>query len=606
MKSQTKATLRFYLKHVLSYRWIALSMVVIMVLSIGSQMWIPFFYKDFFNVLSGGVDVSILDRTGLYADLIRITLMIFALSTFEWLTWRLSGFINNFLQPKLMANIMNECFAYLHRHSYNFFSNNFAGALVKKVNRIARAFEDVADKIYWSLFPLFLRITIILGVLLWLHTLLGLIILVWTALFLAINYALTIYKLPYDLRASENDTKVTARLADTITNNVNVQLFSAFSFEEKGFYETTKQWFIHTKRAWDIGQTIDAVQGLLMCFLELVTLYYFAKLWSQGVLTLGDFALIQSYLLTIYSQLWDFGRSIRQLYERLADAAEMTVIMQTPHEVKDVVGAARLHVTRGEVEFDRVNFSYKDGVNVIHELSFHVKPSEKIGLIGPSGGGKTTIVKLLLRLFDIQEGAIRIDGQNISEVTLDSLHEQVSLVPQDPILFHRTLMDNIRYGRRDATDEEVIAAAKLAHCHEFIMHFPHGYETYVGERGVKLSGGERQRVAIARAILTNAPILILDEATSSLDSESETLIQAALLNLMKNRTTFVVAHRLSTVMKMDRIFVLQDGCIIEDGGHQELLAAENSLYKKFWDLQVGGYLDGESEGGVEGNDDSEE
>lgn len=596
MKPQNKATLQFYLKHALAYRAVVCSMVVVMMLSIGAAMVLPFLYKAFVDVLSTGGDKAVV-----YDRLIRLTLGIFALSTFEWVMWRISGFANNFFQPRVMADIMNECFAYLHGHSYNFFSSNFGGALVKKVNRIARAFEDVADKIYWSLFPLFLRIVIILVVLLWLQVTIGAIVFVWIVLFLAFNYVLALYKLPYDLRASEHDTKITARLADTITNSVNVKLFSAFAFEEKGFRGVTGEWFKHTKRAWDIGQAIEAIQGFLMVLLEFVTLYYFAKLWRAGMLTIGDFVLIQSYLMMIYTQLWDFGRTIRQLYERLADAAEMTVVMQTPHEVRDVRGAVELHVTRGAVEFDRVNFSYKDNVDVIRDLSFRVKPSEKIGLIGPSGGGKTTIVKLLLRLFDIQRGVVRIDDRDISQVTLDSLHEQVSLVPQDPILFHRTLMENIRYGRRDATDEEVMAAAKLAHCHDFIMSFPHGYETYVGERGVKLSGGERQRVAIARAILTNAPILILDEATSSLDSQSEMLIQEALLNLMKNRTTFVVAHRLSTVMKMDRIFVLQGGEIVEEGSHRELVARNDSLYRTFWNLQVGGYLlDGESEGGVEG------
>ncbi len=590
MKFQTKATLQFYLKHVLAYRLVVLSMLAIMVLSIGAAMAAPFLFKDFFNVLSSGGE-----RYAMYDKLIRIIMGIFALGMFEWLTWRASGFINNFLQPRVMANIMNECFAYMHGHSYNFFSNNFSGALVKKANRISAAFEDVSDKIYWSLFPLFLRIAIILSVLFYLHTVLGFMVFAWVLLFLGMNYALTIYKLPYDLRSSEHDTKVTAGLADTITNSVNVKLFSGFSFEERAFHETTKEWFRHKKYSWDFGQVIDAVQGFLMVLLELATFYYFARLWRDGLLTVGDFALIQSYLLVIYTQLWDFGRTIRQLYERLADAAEMTEILQMPHEVKDVDAAMVLRVTRGAVEFDRVNFSYKDNVDVIRDLSFHVKPSEKIGLIGPSGGGKTTIVKLLLRLFDIQRGAIRIDDHDISKVTLDSLHGQVSLVPQDPILFHRTLMENIRYGRRDASDEEVVAAAKLAHCHEFIMHFPRSYETYVGERGVKLSGGERQRVAIARAILMNAPILILDEATSSLDSESETLIQEALLNLMKNRTTFVVAHRLSTVMKMDRIFVLQHGEIVEEGGHSELIARSGGLYRKFWDLQVGGYLDTEND-----------
>ena len=261
------------------------------------------------------------------------------------------------------------------------------------------------------------------------------------------------------------------------------------------------------------------------------------------------------------------------------------------HEVKDLKNAISLSATRGQIEFKDVGFAYDLKNKVIDNLSFRIKSGQKVALVGPSGGGKTTVTKLLLRLFDIQQGQILIDGQNIKRVSQDSLRSQVSLVPQDPILFHRTLIENIRYGRLDATDEEVMAASRLAHCHDFIMSFPKKYQTYVGERGIKLSGGERQRVAIARAILANAPILILDEATSSLDSESEYLIQQALENLMKQKTTLVIAHRLSTIMKMDRIVVFQDGQIVEDGTHADLIHSKTGLYKKLWDLQVGGYVE---------------
>ncbi|OGJ43526.1 hypothetical protein A3J23_04225 [Candidatus Peregrinibacteria bacterium RIFCSPLOWO2_02_FULL_48_14] len=260
------------------------------------------------------------------------------------------------------------------------------------------------------------------------------------------------------------------------------------------------------------------------------------------------------------------------------------------------------------MEFEKVSFSYmeslhngfsvarprrvteEDESSVLRHFSFHVKPGERVAFIGPSGGGKTTIVKLLLRLFDVDKGRILIDGQDISKVTQDSLRVQIALVPQDPVLFHRSLMENIRYGRLDASNEEVVAAAKLAHADEFIRRFPKGYETHVGERGVKLSGGERQRVAIARALLANTRILILDEATSSLDSESEKLIKDALKVLMRGKTVFVIAHRLSTIIDMDRILVLEKGRIVEEGSHADLVGKEGGLYKKLWDLQVGGYL----------------
>jgi len=281
---------------------------------------------------------------------------------------------------------------------------------------------------------------------------------------------------------------------------------------------------------------------------------------------------------------------VRELYEQLADAEEMTEILHTRHEIRDLPKAKQIRIVRGKIEFKNVSFAYHKKNDVIQGLKLTIKPGEKVALIGPSGGGKSTITRLLMRLVDIRKGQILIDGQEISKVRQNSLRSSIGFVPQDPILFHRTLMDNIRYGRREATDEEVMAAAKLANCHEFILNFPQQYNTYVGERGVKLSGGERQRVAIARAILANTPILILDEATSSLDSESELLIQQALERLMKNKTTLVIAHRLSTIMRMDRIVVIQNGQIVEEGTHSDLVSVHSGLYKKLWDLQVGGYV----------------
>jgi len=270
----------------------------------------------------------------------------------------------------------------------------------------------------------------------------------------------------------------------------------------------------------------------------------------------------------------------------MADANEMTEILLTAHEVVDDEHAATLIVPKGVVEFRDMQFSYVGNAHPIFEdFTLKIGAGERVGIVGPSGGGKSTILKLLVRLHDVNKGAILIDNQDISLATQRSLHQNIAYVPQDPILFHRTLMENIRYSRPTASDDEVIKAAKSAHCHEFISDFPAGYMTLVGERGVKLSGGERQRVAIARAILMNAPILVLDEATSSLDSESEAYIQDALSKLFVGRTVIAVAHRLSTIRKMDRIVVVKDGTIVEEGSHDLLLKIENGLYRKLWNLQ---------------------
>lgn len=587
MKANTRKTIKYFAEQAKTYKWLLITMTFAMCGGVMLSMYFPFLAKAFVNTM-----VDSTDKSQAIEILVRIVIYIVVLDIFMEAFWRLSEFLNTRFQTKIMANIYNQCFEYMHKHSYNFFNNNFVGGLVKKVGRLVRAFEGIADKIYWDALPLTVRIFIIWGVLTYLSPALGGIIFAWTVLFVAIIYLVSRFKFKFDVKKAKADTQVTANLADTITNNTNVKLFSGHEFEGEKFGEVTDDWRQKTKTSWDVNMLINAAQSLLMIVLEGSVFYTSAVLWQKGVLTVGDIVLIQAYLLDLFIHLWGFGRMVREVYEYFADAEEMIVILNKKHEVKDKKNACKLIVHHGKVEFRNVNFSYEKGNNVIKDLSFKVKAGEKIALIGPSGGGKTTIMKLLLRLFDIKKGQILIDGENIANVTQGSLRENVSLVPQDPILFHRTLMENIRYGRRDAPEEEVVAAAKMAHCHEFIEKCPKKYQTYVGERGVKLSGGERQRVAIARAILSNTKILVLDEATSQLDSESEKLIQDALKNLMKNKTTFIIAHRLSTIMETDRVFVLKDGEIVEEGDHSSLVSEKGSLYKRLWDLQVGGYLEG--------------
>jgi ATP-binding cassette subfamily B protein len=506
--------------------------------------------------------------------------------------WRTADFCLAHVESRGMRRIANECFEVLHRHSYNFFNNNFVGSLVKKVGRLTRAFEGVMDNVFYELYPIALRGVIVMGVLFYMSPLLGIPVMIWSVIFIGFNYYVSLYKVEkYDTKRVKADTEVTASIADTITNNVNLKLFATLPYEKQRFDKVTEKWSRRTRTSWLFNDLIEAVQAVLMIILTFTVLYVSIQLWKKGTLTVGDFVLIQGYLMELFRQLWNFGRIVRRLYEQFADAEEMVKIIETPYEVKDHPKAKPIALQHGKVEFKNVTFSYGGDKGVLKNFSMKVNPSEKVALIGPSGGGKSTLTKLILRLFDVEKGKLLIDGEDIARVTQDSLRRQIALVPQDPVLFHRTLIDNIRYGRLQASDEEVIAAAKMAHCHEFIQTFPKKYQTFVGERGVKLSGGERQRIAIARAILSNAKILILDEATSNLDSESERLIQDALKKLMKQKTTFVIAHRLSTIVSMDRILVLDGGKIIEEGSHSTLIRNKNSLYKKLWNLQVGGYLD---------------
>jgi len=340
---------------------------------------------------------------------------------------------------------------------------------------------------------------------------------------------------------------------------------------------------------WRINELNWGIQGLLFALLEVGIMYYALQLWKQGLLTIGDFALIQGFIAILFNQLWDIGRNIRDAYEAYADAKEMVEVLEEPHEIRDLKRAKKLKIRRGKIEFKDIDFAYPHSNNVFSNFSLTIKPNERVAFVGYSGVGKSTITSLLFRFFDIQRGQILIDGQNTKRVTQESLRQSIAMVPQEAILFHRSILENIRYGKRDATDEDVIDAAKKAHCHDFILSLPNGYDTLVGERGIKLSGGERQRIAIARAILKDAPILVLDEATSSLDSESESLIQDALERLMKGRTTIVIAHRLSTILKMDRIVVLENGQVIDEGSHAQL-SKKRGIYKKLWDIQVGGFI----------------
>jgi ATP-binding cassette subfamily B protein len=339
-----------------------------------------------------------------------------------------------------------------------------------------------------------------------------------------------------------------------------------------------------------LGAALDALQGFLTVLLEIAVMYWAIRMWQNNQVTIGDLVLIQSYIFLIMERVWSFNKVLRAIYENLSDAEEMTIILNTPREIVDAPDAQELKVKAGKIEFQKVIFNYNQTRVILKNFNLTIASRERLAIIGPSGSGKTTIAKALLRMNDLTGGKILVDGQDIAKVTQESLWANISLVPQDPILFHRTLLENIRYGRPDATDEQVIEAAKAAHCHEFIQSLEQGYETYVGERGIKLSGGERQRVAIARAILRDAPIMVLDEATSSLDSESEGLIQQAIDKLMENKTVIVIAHRLSTIRKMDRIIVVDDGRIVEAGDHESLAQAEGGIYKKLWELQAGGFV----------------
>ncbi|MFA6594472.1 MAG: ABC transporter ATP-binding protein [Candidatus Buchananbacteria bacterium] len=590
MKDNTKKTLLYYWRASLKHPWsLSLSLGGVIGATI-LEVVSPLYYKQLFDLLTLPSD-----KTEILSGAVWILTIIAIITLVRWFLKRVNVFAANHFEARVITELNNSCFEYLHRNSFSYFNNNFVGSLTKKVKWFVSSFESIADRVIWSFAPLVVMLIFITIVLFGVNVWLGALVIVWLVVFLAINWFFTKFKLKYDIKRAELDTKSTGILADTITNNANVKLFNGYRREVKTYARANEELRRAKVWAWDLGSAFDSVQGFLVNGLQIGILVYAVYLWYRGEFTIGDFVLIQSYFNSITDRIWDFGNNIRRVYENLSDAEEMTVVFNTPHEIVDYPKAKKLRVDEGRIIFDRVSFSYRDGVEVLENFDLHIAPHQRLAVIGPSGSGKSTIAKLILRMHDVSGGQIFIDGQDISRVTQESLWQNVSLVPQEPMLFHRSLMENIRYGRPEATDAEVVRAAKAAHCHEFIVKMPLGYETLVGERGIKLSGGERQRVAIARAILKDAPILVMDEATSSLDSESEMFIQDALSKLMKNKTVIVIAHRLSTIRKMDRIIVIENGRIIEDGSHNDLLKKSHGVYGKLWGLQAGGFIGGNDE-----------
>lgn len=545
----------------------------------------PFFWKRVIDYLSGALASSSPSDSAM-----QYIYIILALDVANLILYRSAFFVFNRLEAKTINDLKRFSFGRLMRHSYGFFNDSFAGSLVQKVNRFARAYERIADNLVFNIVPLAIRITgILVGFWYFGGKILAFVVL-WILTLLIIQYFSYRWRASIDLASAEQDSKVTATLADSISNHSTVLSFAGLRHEEERFAKETDTHYQLMRKSWNFGELMGGVQQGVAITTWFAVFFYAIKYWSAGTMTLGTITMLDMYFIQLSSQIWSMDRLIKDFFTSITDASEMVEILDKPYEISNKEIARPIYVERGEIVFDNMDFTHAKGRVVFENFNLKINSGERVALVGPSGSGKSTFVKLLMRYYDPTAGAIYIDDQDLREVTQESLRESIAYVPQEPLLFHRTLRENIRYGRLTASDAEVEEASRLAHCSEFIEALPDKMETYVGERGIKLSGGERQRVAIARAILKNAPILILDEATSSLDSQSENLIQEALDNLMTNRTVIVVAHRLSTIKKMDRIIVLREGKVAEEGNHDYLLKKRGGYYKKLWTMQAGGFI----------------
>ncbi|HSH55833.1 MAG TPA: ABC transporter ATP-binding protein [Candidatus Limnocylindrales bacterium] len=494
------------------------------------------------------------------------------------------------LEHRIIKDIEQHIFARLMGQSNHFHATRHAGGLVAQAKRFTGSFSGLMGSFYYNLYALVVRIVVAFAILLFVAPLIAVVLLAWTGVYLTSILWLTKKKMHASEAAAAADSRMTAHLADTIGNAPAVKIFGSEHLEGSAYAELSHDKYLKRRRDWWLTEFIFAWQGILMIVLEVVVLVMSVQLVQSGAFTIGKLALVQFFMAPILASLWGIADIFRRVETCFSEAVEMTQTLALEPAVKDPLVPAPTQISRGGIEFKDVCFQYKEGLagrQIFDNLNLYIKPGQKVGVVGPSGSGKSSLTKLLLRFMDVDSGHIVVDGQNIAELRQADLRHQIAFVPQEPQLFHRTIRENIYYSKPGASDEEVVQAAKQAHAHDFIMKLPRGYDTMVGERGSKLSGGERQRIAIARAMLKNAPIVVLDEATSALDSESEKLIQKAFATLIEGRTAIIIAHRLSTIQQMDRIIVLKDGAVLEDGPHHNLLE-QKGLYAELWQHQAGG------------------
>ncbi|MFZ1258628.1 MAG: ABC transporter ATP-binding protein [Candidatus Saccharimonas sp.] len=520
-----------------------------------------------------------------------VLLYIFTQFLGEVVFWRIALYATWSFQVSAQRDIYTDVFNKLSRESVGFHANRFSGSLVSQTNKLTGGFERFWDTIIWQVMPVITSIIatiVISSFYLWQY-----------AAFIAaisVIFALAVYfgsrfQRRLNTLEAQASTKLSGYLADMVSNISAVKAFGNETQEYARSIEHANAWRgTSLASMWGFLRT-STVYASLLVVVTGGALIAAVSATEHNLISIGTVYLLLTYTLTVARQLWEMNSIMRNYNRLMGDSFDMVAILNSPYKLVDSTEKA-LQTSSGAIEFDNVSFAHDDGegVHIFNEFSLKIRPGERVGLVGHSGSGKTTFTNLLLRFANIDSGEIRIDSQNIANVTQESLRKSIAYVPQESVLFHRPLSENIAYGKQSASEAEIIAAAKKANAWEFIKDLPNGLDTLVGERGVKLSGGQRQRVAIARAILKDAPILVLDEATSALDSESEKLIQASLGTLMKGRTSIVIAHRLSTIAKLDRIIVLDHGQIVEDGTHAELLTRKNGVYARLWAHQSGGFI----------------
>ena len=577
-----------------------------LIMKITTFLWqsiLPFrFYiiLALFTMVIGAIDVSlkpyltklIIDRISdhIIGGIMPSVLFYIFTLFFVTLSWRLYDWCILKYEPEMKNQIATKLLGHVSKHSNEFFQNNFAGSTTNKISNVVNFVPSIVNIIITHFFPNAVSVIIASYALYQIHYCFAIGILVWAFIFVMMSVFI-INRFNYlSQNTAGSFSLVIGNVVDVVTNISSVRYFNGIDLEvdrvkNAGITYTNN----FRKRGWFLLR-YHFLEGIAFSVYNSLCIVLLVYLYEKDLVTLGDFAMITAINMQIIDWLWQMSNEIRTFSENWGATSEALKIIYAPIDIKDIK-SNKLIVQKGEITFQNVCFKYRDKTSYLfNDLSLTIPSQQKVGLVGHSGTGKSTFISLILRLFDVESGKIMIDDQDIKEITQHSLRSAISIIPQDISLLHRSIMENIGYGRVGATPDEIIEASKKAHAHDFIMKLPNQYSSTVGERGMKISGGQRQRIAIARAILKNSPILILDEATNQLDSEIEDQIQKSITETMKGKTVIVIAHRLSTLLQMDRIIVLDQGKIVQDGHHNTLVAQEDGIYRKLWDMQNGGFL----------------
>lgn len=564
------------------YRVYFLLMVLVCIIASFGITLTPYVLKIFLDAAT-----NLIGKEGFIEGVIIPVFLLIGIDILMNLTWRFNNYLYLKSLPRLKADIIDRASNYVHYHSYQFFQDNLSGAVANKILNLAENTEALiyaftGTGMILQIITIFSAIAISSIVSPWF----SLLFLVSTIIFIKLAYVFSKGIEPYAKRFAESRSHSMGNVVDSFSNALNVILFAREKYEKKFLENSLNEMVKDDKALQKKLMRYAFVMSAASISMRALTMVLLVYLGSKGILTIGDFVLIFMLAISIMEQIWNFTERGFKIADELGVFNQALEFISLKPDIIDSPNAKPIKVDSGTIVFSRVQFFYTGTQRLFEDKTLVISGKEKVGLVGYSGSGKSTFVNLITRMFDVQKGDILIDDQSIRTVTLHSLRESISFIPQDPTLFHRSLMDNIRFGKIEASEEEIIEAAKKAHVHEFAMELESQYNTLVGERGVKLSGGQRQRIAIARAILKNAPILILDEATSALDSKTESLIQESLKIAMKNKTVIVIAHRLSTIKSMDRILVFDQGRVVEEGNHKYLLE-KGKIYKDLWQKQQG-------------------